>query len=80
MLFIGWSLMFQGECVKLVSMAGNTPTPAAMRIITLSLLIGKTWEEAREDCRGKNADFAVIRNQNEKVIRKLWEFFLTIMK
>ncbi|XP_074509055.1 CD209 antigen-like protein C [Sebastes fasciatus] len=28
----------------------------------------KTWEEAREDCRGKNADFAVVHNQDEKDI------------
>ncbi|XP_037640153.1 asialoglycoprotein receptor 1-like isoform X2 [Sebastes umbrosus] len=27
---------------------------------------GRTWEEAREDCKGKNSDFAVIDDQNEK--------------
>ncbi|XP_062279183.1 CD209 antigen-like protein C [Scomber scombrus] len=26
----------------------------------------KTWEEAREDCRGKNSDLAVIVNEDEK--------------
>ncbi|XP_037640154.1 C-type lectin domain family 12 member B-like [Sebastes umbrosus] len=28
----------------------------------------RTWEEAREDCRGKNADLAVIHDQKEKKI------------
>ena len=35
----------------------------------------KTWEEARENCRGKNSDLAVIVNEDEKVMRKLWEFY-----
>ncbi|XP_074509053.1 CD209 antigen-like protein C [Sebastes fasciatus] len=34
----------------------NNPPPPEQR----------TWEEAREDCSGNNADFAVIHDQNEK--------------
>ncbi len=34
----------------------------------------RTWEEAQEDCRGKNSDLAVIVNELEKVMRKLWEY------
>ena len=35
----------------------------------------KTWEEARDDCRGKNSDLAVIVNEDEKVMRNLGEFY-----
>ena len=35
----------------------------------------KTWEEAQDDCRAKNSDLAVIVNEDEKVMRKLWEFY-----
>ncbi|XP_074509050.1 asialoglycoprotein receptor 1-like [Sebastes fasciatus] len=28
----------------------------------------RTWEEAREDCRGRNENFAVIHDQNEKEV------------
>uniref|UniRef100_UPI0009B35209 C-type lectin domain family 12 member B-like n=1 Tax=Monopterus albus TaxID=43700 RepID=UPI0009B35209 len=31
----------------------------------------KTWEEAREDCRGKISDLAVIDNDTEKVMKKM---------
>uniref|UniRef100_A0A8C9ZF68 C-type lectin domain-containing protein n=1 Tax=Sander lucioperca TaxID=283035 RepID=A0A8C9ZF68_SANLU len=31
----------------------------------------KTWEEAREDCRGKSSDLVVVHNEEEKVMRKL---------
>ena len=27
----------------------------------------KTWEEARENCRGKNSDLAVVHTEAEKV-------------
>ena len=37
----------------------------------------KTWEEAREDCRGKGSDLVVVHNEEEKVMRKLWTFFMT---
>uniref|UniRef100_A0A8C9XZZ8 C-type lectin domain-containing protein n=1 Tax=Sander lucioperca TaxID=283035 RepID=A0A8C9XZZ8_SANLU len=31
----------------------------------------KTWEEARENCRGKNSDLVDVHNEEEKVMRKL---------
>ena len=40
MLFIHWSL-FQKDSVNLVRVAGDTPSPAAMRLMTLGLLNGR---------------------------------------
>ncbi|KAF3839154.1 hypothetical protein F7725_017871 [Dissostichus mawsoni] len=69
MMLIVWTLLFQIKSVKLVSLAGDSLSPAAMRIITLVLLDG-TWEEAREDCKGKNSDLAVARTPAEKAAIK----------
>uniref|UniRef100_A0A8C9XVK0 C-type lectin domain-containing protein n=1 Tax=Sander lucioperca TaxID=283035 RepID=A0A8C9XVK0_SANLU len=32
----------------------------------------KTWEEARANCSGYNADFVIVHSQEEKVMRSLW--------
>ncbi|XP_031175336.2 C-type lectin domain family 12 member B-like [Sander lucioperca] len=34
----------------------------------------KTWEEAREDCRERSSDLAVVDDGYDEVMRKLWEF------
>ncbi|XP_039662100.1 C-type lectin domain family 4 member A-like [Perca fluviatilis] len=34
----------------------------------------KTWEEAREDCREQSSDLVVVDDEDEWVMRKLWEF------
>ncbi|XP_037640160.1 C-type lectin domain family 12 member B-like [Sebastes umbrosus] len=39
-------------------------------INNLDLPKWKTWEEARENCRGKNSDLVVIDNAAEKVMKK----------
>lgn len=33
----------------------------------------KTWEEARENCRGRGADLVVVHDEEEKVMRDLRE-------
>nr|XP_040025331.1 low affinity immunoglobulin epsilon Fc receptor-like isoform X6 [Gasterosteus aculeatus aculeatus] len=33
----------------------------------------KTWEEARENCRGRDADLVVVHDEEEKVMRDLRE-------
>lgn len=30
----------------------------------------KTWEKAREDCRGKTAELVVVSDESEKVMRE----------
>ncbi|KAK1895527.1 C-type lectin domain family 5 member A [Dissostichus eleginoides] len=47
----GWFLS-QPSCYAI----NNPPSPG-----------WKTWEEAREDCKGKNSDLAVAHNPAEKV-------------
>ncbi|XP_037640161.1 low affinity immunoglobulin epsilon Fc receptor-like [Sebastes umbrosus] len=46
----------------------DTTKPSCYAINDAELADRRTWEEAREDCRGKNSNFAVIHDQKEKKV------------
>ncbi|KAK2909748.1 hypothetical protein Q8A73_007463 [Channa argus] len=57
---------YNGRTCKACQQGWDNNQSSCYAVINAERLIQKTWEEAREDCRGKNSDLAVIVNEAQK--------------